>query len=45
MSTTLAGALVFDLNRAKVVNVRDEKHLEFEGSGLNETSENLGLNL
>lgn len=38
MSTLVlgAGALVFDLKRAKVVNVRDEKYKEFEGSGLNE---------
>lgn len=42
---TLAGALVFDLNRARVLKVRDEKDLELEESGLNEISENLGFNL
>lgn len=43
--STLGGALAFDLKRARVVNVRDEKDLELELSGLKEISENLGLNL
>ena len=32
----LEGALVFDLKRARVVNVRGEKDRELEGSVLNE---------
>lgn len=42
--STLGGALVFDLKRARVVNVRD-REFDVEGSGLNEIRENLGFNL